>query len=303
MNHWGGVRFWLEYIMTMPSAGSNEQLRHDIDIAIRCDHTRDHILGITKTVWNHPDVVSNRSALQKRIGLLTLISKTQDVRGLVTEDSSDSRDWGFWGSYKGAGNRVQGALLRAINVWWLKVKKDYGNSPVILATANQGMQPGGDETTASEFGDVAHHPGPYSDVPSWMSSSDYERHRQRQANGPTNQGSDSLLPTTDRKVVPLKTYTMTLGTLSNGSALCVIGTDNILVGPTKGPAAARLPKERPLSPHERSVHISQANTTDSASNGATETQWIGLILSPEITSTILLLDSCFHVTHDCAHAN
>ena len=58
---------------------------------------RDRILGVAKTVWNHPEVVVNRSALQKRIGLLTLISKTQDIRGLVTEDSSDPRNWGFLG--------------------------------------------------------------------------------------------------------------------------------------------------------------------------------------------------------------
>ena len=68
------------------------------------------------------------------------------------------------------------------------------------------------------------------------------------------------------------------------------------MGPTKSPAATMLPKERPLSPHERSVHISQANTVDSASNGTTETPWIGSVLSPEITSTIPLLDSCFHST-------
>ena len=132
------------------------------------------------------------------------------------------------------------------------------------------MQSGGNETTASEFKDIAHHPGPCSDVPSWISPADCENHRQRQANEAKNQGSDNLLPAVDRKEVPLKTYTMKLGTVSNGSAFCVIGTDNILVGPTKSPAATRLPKERPLFPHERSVHISQANTADSANNGTIE---------------------------------
>ena len=92
-----------------------------------------------------------------------MLTKTQVIRGLVTESSSDSRNWEFWGNYEGTGSRVQGALLRALNVWWLNFKDDlnlgpqlhaphkivegvitaennesphYGNSPVVLPASN-----------------------------------------------------------------------------------------------------------------------------------------------------------------------
>ena len=126
-------------------------------------------------------------------------------------------------------NSGSGALLRTLNVWWLNFKNDYGNSPVILSTANQGMQSGGNETTASEFEDIAHHPGPCSDVPSWISPADCENHRQRQANEAKNQGSDNLLPAVDRKEVPLKTYTMKLGTSSIGNILLSVSLARTIV--------------------------------------------------------------------------
>ena len=52
------------------------------------------------------------------------------------------------------------------------------------------MQSGGNETTASKFEDIDHHPGLCSDVPSYISPADYENQRQRQSNEVKNQGSD-----------------------------------------------------------------------------------------------------------------
>ena len=58
MNHWGGVRLWLGYIMMMPSARSSEQLCEDMGIAIRCGYTRNNVLRVTKSRWNHPNLLS-----------------------------------------------------------------------------------------------------------------------------------------------------------------------------------------------------------------------------------------------------
>ena len=59
---------------------------------------------------------------------------------------------------------------------------------------------------------------------------------------------------------------------------------------------------RALSDLEINIDIADSSTPDSASGSpvVTSTQnssWIGSVLSPEITSTILLLDSWFHSTH------
>jgi hypothetical protein len=123
MNHWGGVRSWLGHIMEMPAPHSREQLCMDIVQTVRCRWMRDIFRpGVKASRWTHPNLSSKRSPLHKRIGLLTMITKTQAIRGLVTESSSDSRNWELWGHHEGIGSRVQGALLRALNVWWLNFK-------------------------------------------------------------------------------------------------------------------------------------------------------------------------------------
>ena len=60
--------------------------------------------------------------------------------------------------------------------------------------------------------------------------------------------------------------------------------------------------KRALSDLEMNIDIADSSTPDSASGSpvvtsAQNSSWIGSVLSPEITSTILLLDSCFHSTH------
>ena len=172
---------------------------------------------------------------------------------------------------------------------------------MVLPTANQGMQSGGNETTASGYEDVAHHPGPFKDIPSWISYADYENHKQRQAETTQNFANKETLPPVTQKEVPLKTYTMRVGTSITGSPFCVIGTANILENkePAKVQNAEKSPTERPMSPHERSLHISQANTTDSASNGWSTTTWCEAMFPLENICAILHLDSCFHST--CIH--
>ena len=96
MNHCGGVRSWLGHIIEMPAARSREQLCMDIVQTIRCRWMRDIIRpGVKASRWNHPNLSSRRSPLQKRIGLLTMLTKTQAIRGLVIESSSGSRNWEF----------------------------------------------------------------------------------------------------------------------------------------------------------------------------------------------------------------
>ena len=179
-----------------------------------------------------------------------MLIKAQAHRGLINENSSDSRNWRFWGNY-------EGELLRALNVWWLNYKDSeslqalphmgigalitaanivsphYGNSPVVLPATNQGMQSGGNETTASDFADVPHHPGPYTDVPSWMSCADYSKHEQRQpkrTRSTQNVSAEVPRPVIAQKEIPLKRYKMKIGNLSNDSPFCEIGTDDLLEG-------------------------------------------------------------------------
>ena len=108
-NHWGGVRFWLGYIMEMPSARSREQLCNDIGQSVRSGWMRDEIkASVRMSRWNHPNLLLKRSPLQKRIGLLTLLAKAQTIRGLVTESSGDST----W--ILETGN--SGAIIKALGV-------------------------------------------------------------------------------------------------------------------------------------------------------------------------------------------
>ena len=60
-------------------------------------------------------------------------------------------------------------MLRALDTWWLEVDPErkremHQNEPEAAQHEGPGMPPGGNNTTASEFQDIEHHPGPILEI-------------------------------------------------------------------------------------------------------------------------------------------
>jgi hypothetical protein len=58
------------------------------------------------------------------------------------------------------------------------------HEPATRRYEGPGMPPGGNNTTGSEFQDIEHQPGPWSDTPPEMSPEDYNKHKERQVEEP-----------------------------------------------------------------------------------------------------------------------
>ena len=99
---------------------------------------------------------------QRHINLTRMLLITSAIRGLVTHNMGRGRNWIIWWAH-------QGAMRQALDTWWLEVDPErkremHQNEPETAQHEGPGMPPGGNNTTASEFQDIEHHPGPILEI-------------------------------------------------------------------------------------------------------------------------------------------